>query len=89
MTKHLLAAVAVFVATVAVAPGGAQVPQPRAATAAAPVPDARFVDQYCETCHNTRTRAGGLALDDLDVANVDGHACWIAGRPATDNVACT
>ena len=26
------------------------------------------IDRYCATCHNQRTRAGGLALDVLDVA---------------------
>jgi hypothetical protein len=75
MTKNLLAAVVLFVATLAVAPGGAQVQPPTsAAPATSAAADARFLDQYCETCHNTRTRAGGLALDDLDVAKVEGHA---------------
>jgi len=26
------------------------------------------IDRYCSTCHNTRMRAGGLALDALDIA---------------------
>ncbi len=27
--------------------------------------------QYCVTCHNARVRTGGLAIDELDVANVN------------------
>ena len=36
--------------------------------------DAAFLTQYCVTCHNARVKSGGLALDALDPANVDGHA---------------
>ena len=32
-----------------------------------------LVNRYCVTCHNQRAKAGGLALDDLDVANVGEH----------------
>jgi hypothetical protein len=32
------------------------------------------LDRYCATCHNQRTRAGGLALDVLDVAGADREA---------------
>ena len=32
------------------------------------------VDQYCVTCHNQRLKTGGLALDALDIANVQPHA---------------
>jgi mono/diheme cytochrome c family protein len=28
------------------------------------------LDQYCVACHNSRTKAGGLALDAMDLANV-------------------
>jgi hypothetical protein len=36
-----------------------------------------LVQQYCVTCHNGRTKAGGLLLDQLDVAQVAGHpAVW-------------
>jgi len=75
--KILLGAVTVFVAAVAVAPGGAQAPSsatPSATPASASVPDARFIEQYCASCHNARARAGGLALDALDPAKVEGHA---------------
>jgi hypothetical protein len=27
----------------------------------------QVVDQYCVTCHNSRTKAGGLALDKIDI----------------------
>ena len=28
------------------------------------------IQQYCVTCHNQRLKTGGLALDTLDIANV-------------------
>jgi hypothetical protein len=43
---------------------------PQAATA---TPRA-VLDTYCITCHNQRTKAGGLALDALDLAKPGGHA---------------
>jgi hypothetical protein len=40
----------------------------------APVPaqstDRATLDRYCVTCHNSRTRTGGLALDTIDVTRV-------------------
>jgi hypothetical protein len=33
-----------------------------------------FLDQYCLTCHNSRLRTAGLALDGKDVANVPAAA---------------
>jgi len=32
------------------------------------------IDQYCVTCHNQRLKTGGLALDTLDIANLQPHA---------------
>jgi hypothetical protein len=32
------------------------------------------VKQYCVTCHNTRTKTAGLALDSMDLADVPGAA---------------
>src|SRR5262245_51161947 len=29
-----------------------------------------LVDRYCVTCHNTKLKTGGLALDSVDAANV-------------------
>ena len=40
----------------------------------ASVPHAAVLQQYCVTCHNQRTRAGGLALDALDMAQVGERA---------------
>ena len=34
--------------------------------------DRATIDRYCVSCHNGRTRTGGLALDTLDVARVGG-----------------
>lgn len=37
-------------------------------------PSKAFVDKYCTTCHNQRTKTAGLMLDTMDVANVGTHA---------------
>jgi mono/diheme cytochrome c family protein len=43
--------------------------------AAMPVATQRQVmDQYCVTCHNSRTKSGGVTLDAVDLANVGAHA---------------
>ena len=35
------------------------------------------VTRYCVTCHNDRTKAGGLALDKMDFDNIPaGAAVW-------------
>src|SRR5579863_10727285 len=36
----------------------------------AQTPERALVDKYCVTCHNAKTKIGGLALDKLDLANV-------------------
>src|ERR1700733_15123672 len=33
-----------------------------------------LIDQYCVTCHNQRLKTGGLALDQLDLAQMHDHA---------------
>jgi mono/diheme cytochrome c family protein len=43
------------------------------ATATGATPRA-LVDKYCVTCHNARSRTGGLALDELDLARLGDHA---------------
>ena len=74
MTKQLLCAVVVFVAALVAAPRGAQAPTAKPAVpAASAAPDARFIDQYCASCHNPRARAGGLTLDTLELAKIDAH----------------
>ena len=32
-----------------------------------------MLDRYCVTCHNQRTKTGGLAIDALDLSNVGQH----------------
>jgi mono/diheme cytochrome c family protein len=80
MTRALLCAALLFGAVVAPALTADRQLPGRAATAAAPgaapaaPADAAFLKQYCSTCHNARVKSGGLALDALDPAKVDGHA---------------
>jgi cytochrome c553 len=49
------------------APGQSAAPPP------AVPPSKAFVSTYCATCHNQRVKAGGLALDVLDLADVGAH----------------
>ena len=49
-------------------PAGAVRPEPSAASGAAWTRD--LLDRYCVACHNGRTRAAGLALDEHDAAAV-------------------
>ncbi|HWA22709.1 MAG TPA: c-type cytochrome domain-containing protein, partial [Caulobacterales bacterium] len=37
-------------------------------------PDGALLSKYCFACHNSKSRAGGLALDAKDVANVGADA---------------
>jgi hypothetical protein len=72
--KNLLlcAGIMLVVASVPAMTGGQQpIATPAPPTASA---QAAFVKQYCAGCHNERTKSGGLALEKLDPANVDGHA---------------
>jgi hypothetical protein len=39
-----------------------------------PTPSKAFVDTYCVTCHNQRSKTAGLLLDTMDVTNVGVHA---------------
>src|SRR5262245_61939660 len=63
-----LTACGVLLLASAVLRAGEPVPQ------GSPVPaaptDRAVLDRYCVSCHNTRTRTGGLALDTVDVARV-------------------
>ena len=47
-------------------------------SSAAPDPAAAnwraMLDKYCVTCHNERSKTGGLALDHIDLARVPDHA---------------
>jgi mono/diheme cytochrome c family protein len=55
-------------------PQAAQQPATRAASAG---DQHATVQKYCATCHNGRTKAGGLALDSMDFENIPaGAAVW-------------
>jgi mono/diheme cytochrome c family protein len=47
---------------------------PRQATGMAVATQRQLLDQYCATCHNSRAKTGGVALDSVDLANVGPHA---------------
>jgi cytochrome c5 len=48
---------------------------PQQPAAAHSVTDYRaVVDRYCVTCHNERTKTGGLTLDEIDLSNVPAGA---------------
>ena len=52
-------------------------PAPAATCASASVPASSsqaLIAKYCVSCHNERTRTGGLALDRLDATNPGDHA---------------
>jgi mono/diheme cytochrome c family protein len=71
-----LAAVSFWIAALGIAEPDAAAP--RAQTPAAAVADAEgargVIARYCTTCHNERTKTGGLALDGLDLTRVADHA---------------
>jgi hypothetical protein len=64
------------------APLGVVPPQARAAAQAQPaashatvgMPSKAFVDTYCVTCHNSRLKTAGLALDAMDITDVGANA---------------
>jgi hypothetical protein len=79
----LCAGIMFVVASVPAMTGGQQpvsVPAPALPSAqeerrqGVPGDQAAFVKQYCVSCHNERTKSGGLALETLDPATVDGHS---------------
>jgi mono/diheme cytochrome c family protein len=49
-------------------------PAPGATPAAAQSPAAEVFDKYCVTCHNSRLKTAGLAIDALDLARVGDQA---------------
>src|SRR5580698_8215352 len=79
LSKHtrlgLLATLGMLSATAFVQTGHAQqaatVPAVLATSAAS---ERALIDQYCVTCHNQRLKTGGLALDQLDLAQMHDHA---------------
>jgi hypothetical protein len=49
-------------------------PAPQAPQATAAIPSKAFISTYCASCHNQRLKTGGLALDTMDLADVEPHA---------------
>src|SRR5262245_55125570 len=71
--KHtMLAALVALIVTAASVTGVSQTPAPNAPAASAP--SAALLTQYCVTCHNARTKAGGLTLDTAELSQIDRHA---------------
>jgi mono/diheme cytochrome c family protein len=73
MKRTLLVSTAVvFCAAVTpVLTGAKQTPTPSRSAAAGP--DQAFLQQYCVSCHSARAKNGGLVLEGLNPANVDGR----------------
>ena len=75
MTRGILVASVLWIASLSVALPRAEAPQsapPRPASSAETL-DRSVVDKYCVTCHNQRLKTGGLTLDTPDLANVAAH----------------
>ena len=65
MTRGILVASVLWIASLTVALPRAEAPQsapPRPASSAETL-DRSVVDKYCVTCHNQRLKTGGLTLD--------------------------
>jgi len=76
MTRGILVASVLWIASLSVALTRAEAPQsapPRPASNAETL-DRSAVDKYCVTCHNQRLKTGGLTLDTPDLANVAAHS---------------
>ena len=72
MNRTLLYAGILFVAASVPAITGGQASAPAAAPRSQATSNQQaFLKQYCLSCHNTRTKSGGLALDALDPSSVD------------------
>jgi len=56
------------------APGGVTVGKPRTVPVSQTADQRAVLDKYCVTCHNTRLKTGGLALDELDLSRLAAHA---------------
>src|SRR6476660_1163048 len=74
MNKQFLLSAAMIAALLG--SGQAAGPQPPASDAAgsSSAKQRAALDQYCVTCHNSRLKTGGLALDTIDVARIRDHA---------------
>ena len=72
MTRLPIGATIAYAIVAASTLHGSQSP-PARIRAAASVPDAAFITQYCVGCHNERAKIGNLVLETLDPSNVDGR----------------
>jgi len=78
MTRGILVASVLWIASLSVALPRAEAPQSTAPQPASRATnpdtvDRSLVDKYCVTCHNQRLKTGGLTLDTPDLANVAAH----------------
>ena len=75
MTRGILVASVLWIASLTVALPRAEAPQaPPRPVSSAETLDRSVVDKYCVTCHNQRLKTGGLTLDTPDLANVAAHS---------------
>ena len=81
MTRYLpVVAAAVVLALVSSSSVALPALKPQSASAAPPAGSTvvaqqkALIDQYCVTCHNQRTKTGGLALDTLDLNKIPENA---------------
>jgi hypothetical protein len=76
MPKRVLTAACVWALMLTAPPRQAGAQQPSASPVSVS-PQAAFVNEYCITCHNSKLKVGGLALDQLDLSNIGtGAETW-------------
>jgi len=75
MTRGILTACVVWIASIGVAMPRASAPQASASDASSTIAaaDRGVVDKYCVTCHNQRLKTSGLALDTAELSDVAAH----------------
>ncbi len=78
MNRILALAACLFVVSLAGTAPQAAVPQAGAASGGPDLASSTraTLDRYCVTCHNERTRTGGVALDTLDPGDPAAAAVW-------------
>jgi len=75
MTRGILTACVVWIASIGVAMPRASAHQASASDASSTIAaaDRGVVDKYCVTCHNQRLKTSGLALDTAELSDVAAH----------------